>query len=137
MKSTVLIVDDSATQRLAWVMEFTKHPGLVPMTARDGVQALELARELKPDLVVTDLDMPHMDGETLVRELKAIYPGLRIFVVSASVTSAVRLSLRSYPGVTVHEKIDRRHAVEEVLATLNFRGGRIGEGIPAAAAVQH
>ena len=41
------------------------------LEANDGVEALELARAELPDLIITDILMPHMDGFTLVRRLRA------------------------------------------------------------------
>lgn len=50
--------------------------------ARNGVEALELAEELLPDIVMTDIKMPYMDGLTLSRKLKELYQNIKIIIFS-------------------------------------------------------
>ena len=69
--ATKLIVDDSASMRQ--MVEFTlKEAGHQVMVAEDGVMALNLAKGAASDLVITDINMPNMDGITLIRELRAL-----------------------------------------------------------------
>lgn len=51
-------------------------------TANDGIRALELVREKKPHLLVTDIRMPGCDGINLIRQAKQIQPGLHFIIVS-------------------------------------------------------
>jgi two-component system chemotaxis response regulator CheY len=71
----VLVVDDSATVRSVINMTLTEMRYKV-MEASDGVMALRLAKEHKFDLIITDLNMPNMDGCTLCQELRKT-PGYR------------------------------------------------------------
>ncbi|MES2741777.1 MAG: EAL domain-containing protein [Pseudomonadota bacterium] len=68
--STILIVDDRPSNRqfLLTLLSFTTHTLL---EACDGVQALELARRERPDLIITDILMPTMDGYEFVQQLRA------------------------------------------------------------------
>lgn len=50
--------------------------------AADGELALTIIRDLKPDILITDIKMPFMDGLTLARHAKSIIPWLRIIIVS-------------------------------------------------------
>lgn len=69
--TTILIVDDSASMRQ--MVEFTlKEAGHQVLVAEDGVMALNLAKGAASDLVITDINMPNMDGITLIRELRAL-----------------------------------------------------------------
>jgi two-component system chemotaxis response regulator CheY len=71
MSSLILAVDDSASMRQ--MVNFTlKGAGYQVVQATDGVEALEYARGNAVDLVLTDVNMPRMDGITLVRELRAL-----------------------------------------------------------------
>ena len=68
--ATILIVDDSASMRQ--MVEFTlKEAGHQVMVAEDGVMALNLAKGAASDLVITDINMPNMDGVTLVKRVRA------------------------------------------------------------------
>jgi two-component system chemotaxis response regulator CheY len=73
MAVTILAVDDSASMRQ--MVRFTlKHAGYTVVEATDGVEALEYARSNLVNLVLTDVNMPRMDGITLVRELRQLDP---------------------------------------------------------------
>ncbi|WP_028535507.1 response regulator [Paludibacterium yongneupense] len=76
MTKTILIVDDSATMLLS-VRNNLEIAGFKVETAEDGVKALgKLKAGLKPDLVITDINMPNMNGMELIRNIRAL-PGFR------------------------------------------------------------
>ncbi|MEO5566976.1 MAG: chemotaxis response regulator protein-glutamate methylesterase [Gemmatimonadaceae bacterium] len=80
----VLVVDDSAFVRKVVKQMLTRSPFIeIVGTARDGAEALELTRELKPDVITLDLMMPGMDGVEFLRRQMAIRP---IPVVVVSIT---------------------------------------------------
>ena len=68
--ATILIVDTRPTDRQIFVTLLGSF-GHRMLEANDGAQALELAKAELPDLVITDIVMPNMDGFTLVRRLRA------------------------------------------------------------------
>ena len=69
--ANVLVVDDSASMRQ--MVSFTlKEAGHATTEAGDGQQALSAAQGQKFDLVLTDVNMPIMDGITLTRELRGL-----------------------------------------------------------------
>jgi two-component system chemotaxis response regulator CheY len=71
MPAPILAVDDSASMRQ--MVSFTlKHAGYHVIEAADGAQALNFARNNVVNLVLTDVNMPEMDGITLVRELRQL-----------------------------------------------------------------
>src|SRR5688572_30708194 len=90
VKAHVLVVDDEATTR-AGLEKLLRQEGYSVDAASDGLSALALAAERPPDLVVTDLNMPKMDGLELLGKLREAYRGLPVIVVTASedVSSAV------------------------------------------------
>ena len=68
---TILAVDDSASMRQ--MVTFTlKGAGFDVIDAVDGVDALEKSKTAKVDLVLTDVNMPRMDGIALIKELRAL-----------------------------------------------------------------
>lgn len=69
MKERVLIADDDA-ELLAILKRYLENHGFEAILAADGVQALAAAASARPELIVTDVDMPRMDGFTLCRRIK-------------------------------------------------------------------
>ncbi|MCP5415204.1 MAG: response regulator, partial [Chromatiaceae bacterium] len=68
---SILAVDDSASMRQ--MVSFTlKGAGYDVVEAADGVEALKIARTRSVNLVITDVNMPNMDGISLIRELRAL-----------------------------------------------------------------
>lgn len=69
--ATILAVDDSASMRQ--MVSFTlKGAGYDVLEAADGMEALNVAKSNSVNLVITDVNMPKMDGITLVRELRGL-----------------------------------------------------------------
>jgi two-component system chemotaxis response regulator CheY len=67
--ASILTVDDSTSMRQ--MVSFTlKGAGYEVVESVDGVEALEIAKTRAFDLVVTDVNMPNMDGITLIKELR-------------------------------------------------------------------
>src|ERR1019366_9441162 len=79
----VLVVDDDESARRA-LERALRDDGFSVSAAADGVDALAEARRAPPDLVLTDLQMPRMDGVELCQSLHAIEPDLPVIVVTAS-----------------------------------------------------
>lgn len=67
----ILAVDDSATMR-QMVATALKETGHQVLEAADGKEALSKAQGERFDLVITDVNMPQMDGLTLIKELRAL-----------------------------------------------------------------
>jgi CheY-like chemotaxis protein len=69
MSQVILAVDDSATVR-KFVSVSLSMQGFQVITASDGMEALEKLPQQQVDLLVTDLNMPNMDGFELIRALR-------------------------------------------------------------------
>ncbi len=84
MKLRILVADDSSLARSMLREILEADPGIsVVGEARDGREAVELAKELEPDLVTMDLRMPILDGIGAITEIMATRP-LPILVVSSA-----------------------------------------------------
>jgi two-component system chemotaxis response regulator CheY len=71
MKKLALAVDDSRTIRQ--MVSFTlQNIGYDVIEAEDGVEATKLMESRKPDIVITDLNMPNMDGITLIKHIRNV-----------------------------------------------------------------
>jgi DNA-binding NtrC family response regulator len=81
-KVRILVVDDEASAR-SGLEKLLKQAGYEVATASDGTVALAVAAERAPDVVVTDLKMPNMDGMTLLAKLRAQDAELPVIVTTA------------------------------------------------------
>jgi len=92
MKSKVLIVDDTYTSRET--LEVLLEPqGYTLLTAENGLQALKLAKETKPDLILLDVMMPGMDGFEVCRRIRATpeIAQIPIIIITALDDNSLRL----------------------------------------------
>lgn len=78
----VLVVDDSPTQQLQ-IQMLLENDGYQVVLAANGLEALAVIADQMPDIVVTDLQMPEMNGLELVSEIKARYPALPVILTTA------------------------------------------------------
>jgi CheY-like chemotaxis protein len=69
MPSVALVVDDSMLIRHT-VCRFLEERGFEVESATNGQDALELLKNLRPDIIITDMDMPKMTGSELIAALK-------------------------------------------------------------------
>ena len=99
----VLVVDDMPVfiAYMENVIPWEVHGFQLVGTAKDGQEALEIAASLKPDIVLTDITMPHMDGLSLTEALKAILPGVSVVMITGHTEfqyarSALRLGVSDY-----------------------------------------
>lgn len=85
MTYTVLIVDDSKLARMSVAKVLsTLHPDWKRIEAANAIEALERTKELAPEVVLVDFNMPGKDGVTLAAELRALDPRISVAVISAN-----------------------------------------------------
>ena len=82
----VLIVDDSTSVRfqLRILVEEAGHS--VVAEAVNGVEAVEVYRQLRPNLVLLDIVMPELDGMQALEEIKGLDPDAKVVMVSSAAT---------------------------------------------------
>ncbi len=69
MTTTILVIEDNATN-LYLVTFILEKCGYRVVPARDGQSGIQLAREIAPDLILLDIQLPGMDGYAVARELR-------------------------------------------------------------------
>jgi DNA-binding NarL/FixJ family response regulator len=125
-RARLLIVDDHDLIRESTQLMLEGEPDLeVVGEAANGHHALELCRQLRPDLVLMDVRMPEMDGLTATREIKKEMPTISVLVVSAYESEDYRREAAS-AGATdyILKDAERYQLLEAVHAALGKRGER-------------
>ena len=118
----VLVVDDAPDMR-QMLTRFLHGTGMEVLTAENGFIALDAARRAAPDIVVTDVDMPVMDGLALCRQLRVEEETRRVAVVVVTGDAAEQEAAAREAGcdailekpcsrtlllATIHQLLDRR-----------------------------
>ena len=100
-RPTVLVCDDEPNLRE--LIRVSLGDGYVFVEATDGEQALDLARRLRPDLVVLDLMMPRRNGLEILAELRrdALLAGTPVVVVTAQPAAQDEARANGADGVVV------------------------------------
>jgi CheY-like chemotaxis protein len=80
MPAVALVVDDSMLIRYT-VCRALEERGFTVESATNGVEALQILSRIKPDLIVTDMQMPKMSGGELITELKKNHETARIPII--------------------------------------------------------
>jgi DNA-binding NarL/FixJ family response regulator len=127
-RARLLIVDDHDLIRESTQLMLEGEPDLeVVGEAANGHHALELCRQLRPDLVLMDVRMPEMDGLTATREIKKEMPTISVLLVSAYESEDYRREAAS-AGATdyILKDAERYQLLEAVHAAL----GKRAEGCP-------
>jgi DNA-binding NarL/FixJ family response regulator len=93
----VLVVDDFEPFRRFLCLTLKKGPGLqVVGEASDGLEAVQMAADLRPDLVVLDIGLPALNGIEVARRIRRLSPDCKIlFVSQESAEDVVQEALRA------------------------------------------
>jgi DNA-binding NarL/FixJ family response regulator len=119
MKIRILVAEDQALVRRGTTMLLSMEPDIeVVGQACDGVEALAMARSLKPDVVLMDLHMPRLGGVAATREITQQLPGIQVLVLTTlnddeTVFEAVRAGALGYllKDVSEQELLDTIRAL--------------------------
>jgi two-component system, OmpR family, alkaline phosphatase synthesis response regulator PhoP len=94
-KKTVLVVDDDRDMN-ELICAVLQEAGYIAATAGDGIEGLEKARALTPDLVLLDIMLPKLDGIEVCRSLNSNEATKRIPVIMLTVKQELSSKLASY-----------------------------------------
>jgi len=115
-QATVMVVDDSLTVRKV-SSRLLERAGYRVLTARDGVEALELLAEVVPDAMLVDIEMPRMDGFDLTRNIRGDARLARVpIVMITSRTADKHQDFAREIGVDAY--LGKPYQEEELLARL-------------------
>jgi len=106
--SLLIVEDDHAACDIISRMVALRFPGCTIYTADDGRKGLELFKEHTPDVVITDVNMPVMDGFELAREIRSIN------------ANATYIVLTAYTDQSILEKFERIGYCAYLLKPIDF-----------------
>lgn len=123
MNKTILIVDDAVFMRMK-LKKIIEASGYQIIEAKDGLQAFELFKEHKPNLVIMDISMPEMDGLTSLRYMMEHDNSIPVIMCSAiglesKILEAGRLGAKDFIVKPFKDK-----EIEEVLNCFLEENGR-------------
>src|SRR5580658_1321942 len=114
MAKTVLIAEDNPLIRKALCQLFEREEQYdLCAEACDGAQAVQLAQEHNPDLIILDLSMPGMDGLQAARKLRKLKPGIPLILFTQYADSYV-LAMPDLPVDAVVSKDDGAKLMDKV-----------------------
>ncbi len=131
--ATVLLVDDSALIRQT-VGQALEHGGFEVLFAKDGEQALEIARKASPDLILLDLLLPKLNGWEVIRGLKSLPLTARVPVIALTslAPSEARLGHAEVSAYFEKSKLDLMKGAEELIRVVGNTLGSAVEHYSAA-----
>ncbi len=121
-----LIADDNATYRQILRQMIEAHPGWsVVAEAGDGAEAVRLATECSPEIVLVDVNMPVMDGIEATRRIKIVVPQTRVIAFSGYPDEEFRrASLQAGADYYLHKEDLNAESLTQLIATLFPQTGR-------------
>ena len=112
----VLIVDDESIIRkgLKNIIDWKSLGCEVCGEAGDGMEGIRMIRELRPHILITDINMPEVDGLSMIKETKQLLPGSKIIILTGYrdfeyIQEAIRLGAFDY--LLKPSKIEDRKSV--------------------------
>lgn len=123
----ILVVDDSAVDRRIVGGLLGKQPDWEISFAENGVQALEAMAAHLPDIIVTDLQMPEMDGLQLVTEVKEKHSSVPVILITGKGSEEIAIAaLRAGASSYSPKSLLNRDLVDTVRHVLSVAGARKG-----------
>ena len=122
-RKKVLVVDDVADNR-SLAVHFLEPLGFEMFEAADGLQALEFAQALRPDLILMDVVMPRMDGLQATRALRGLPAFQSLPIIAASAISSradEAKSLAAGADAFLPKPLDFERLLERIAALLKLR----------------
>jgi len=120
---TVLIADDHAMVRELLLGLFNRNPLFqVIAEAANGIEAVEKASSLRPDLILMDINMPELNGIEATRKIRKELPGVHIIGLSIDDDEDVAFIMKKAGATALVDKAkDPYEMMEDILRSLKSR----------------
>jgi len=124
-KVRVLIADDFQETRRSVRLMLSMNPDVVVVAiAKDGAEAVQLAREHHPDIVILDINMPKVDGLAAFKEISQTYPDTGCIIISAQGDTAY---LNTAMSLGAQEFLLKPFSIEELNEAVNRVAAQVGK----------
>jgi len=130
-RPVVLVVDDSLTMRKV-LSRTLEREGYLVVSAKDGMDALQVMQENRPDIILLDIEMPRMDGFEFARNIRGdkSTAGIPIIMISSRTAEkhqahARELGVNAFLGKPVQD--------DDLLTEINIQLGKSGHAPQASA----
>jgi len=123
MAKVALVVDDSMLVRYT-VCRFLEERGFTVETASNGTEALEVIGRVRPDLIVTDMQMPRMSGGELISALKSKPETSKVPIIVVTGRASGLLEGDKRADVSISKDIDIDAQLEKALQAIEKPGAR-------------
>ncbi len=134
---TVLVVDDEKSFLLSLEEGLRHSADFRTITAENGKKAVEVLGKNKVDLVVTDLNMPEMDGFQLMAYMLKTWPQIPVMVMTAYSTPEIKAKLELLGSFRLHEKpINLKDLSKSIVSSLTAMDASHIKGITLPAFLQ-
>ncbi|OGK15049.1 hypothetical protein A2690_02975 [Candidatus Roizmanbacteria bacterium RIFCSPHIGHO2_01_FULL_39_12b] len=117
MNYAILLVEDEK-EVSEYIADVLVDNGYVVRTAHDGTETLKELQKLQPDLMILDLGLPTVRGETVCIETKKMYPELPIIILTAQNTTP---DIIKGLNLGADDYVSKPFEIEELLARINAR----------------
>lgn len=97
MSLKILAIDDSRTMRNL-LRSSLEGAGFLVATAEDGVDGLEQLGSIEPDVIITDINMPRLDGFGLIEAVRSLKAGASLPIIVLSTESSPEMKDRARKG---------------------------------------
>ena len=117
MSKKILVVDDTTDTR-DLVHLYLKNAGYTVFLAADGGEGLYQAKMDEPDLIITDMNMPNLDGFGMIRELRATEQFANLPIIALTTYGAEQLERAREAGA--NEAVTKPMIMEELVELVNL-----------------
>ena len=119
MYGSVMVIDDD-DDLLGGISEYLKLRGFdVIGTGRNGLEAVQLYEEYRPDLVLMDIAMPNYDGIYGLEHIKRINPNAKVILLTGNYDKTIEQKIRPFSVARVLEKPCSLKQLEQVLKSMS------------------
>jgi len=128
MSAVALVVDDSMLIRYT-VCRFLEERGFAVESATNGVEALQILERVRPDLIVTDMQMPKMSGSELITALKKNLATAKIPIIIVAGRASGFDEKENRANFAIYKDIDIQGQLEKALDAVMGKSFGLGAGI--------